>query len=140
MNNLIFSGLIIGMFMSSICICIAPIMVFITNKNDSKLGLGLSRFKPTNLIMGFITVLYPIWILLGLFFAFSLELLISFFNEKLWIIEFSYLLFQLLVLFFGGIIAYLIKLIFNSIRLNVIFFVIFYVLFGIVFPLMVANS
>ena len=90
--------------------------------------------------MGFITVLYPIWILLGLFFAFSLELLISFFNEKLWIIEFSYLLFQLLVLFFGGIIAYLIKLIFNSIRLNVIFFVIFYVLFGIVFPLMVANS
>ena len=140
MNNLIFSGLITGMFMSSICICIAPIMVFITNKNDSKLGLGLSRCKPTNLIMGFITVLYAIWILLGLFFAFSLELLISFFNEKLWIIEFSYLLFQLLVLFFGGIIAYLIKLIFNSIRLNVIFFLIFYVLFGIVFPLMVANS
>ena len=75
MNNLIFSGLIIGMFMSSICICIAPIMVFITNKNDSKLGLGLSRFKPANLIMGFISVLYPIWILLGLFFAFSVELL-----------------------------------------------------------------
>ncbi|MCH2305741.1 MAG: hypothetical protein MK334_02320 [SAR202 cluster bacterium] len=140
MNNLLFSGLITGMFMSSICVCIAPIMVFITNKNDSKLGLGLSRFKPTNLIMGFISVLYPFWILLGLFFAFSFELLILFFNEKLWIVEYSYLLFELLVLFFAGIIAYLIKLIFNSIRLNVIFFVIFYLLFGIAFPVMATNS
>ena len=90
--------------------------------------------------MGFISVLYPFWILLGLFFAFSFELLILFFNEKLWIVEYSYLLFELLVLFFAGIIAYLIKLIFNSIRLNVIFFVIFYLLFGIAFPVMATNS
>ena len=129
MNNFLFSGLISGMFMSSICICITPIMVFITTKNDSKLGLGLSNFKPINLIIGFITVLYPIWILLGLFFAFSLESLISLFGGNLWIIEWSYFLFELLVLFFGMIITYLIKLIFNSIRLTIIFFMIFYVFF-----------
>jgi len=140
MNNLLFSGLISGMFMSSICICMAPIMVFITIKNDSKLGLGLSKFKPINVIIGFITVLYPIWILIGLFFVFSGELLISSFNDDLWIFKWSYLLFELLVLFFGMIITYLIKLVFNSIRLSIIFFMIFYVLFGIAFPLMGAIS
>jgi len=118
----------------------APIMVFITIKNDSKLGLGLSKFKPINVIIGFITVLYPIWILIGLFFVFSGELLISSFNDDLWIFKWSYLLFELLVLFFGMIITYLIKLVFNSIRLSIIFFMIFYVLFGIAFPLMGAIS
>ena len=140
MNNFLFLGLISGMFMSSICICMAPIMVFITTKNDYQLGLGLSKFKPINLIIGFITVLYPIWILIGLLFAFSLELLISLFNDALWIIGWSYLLFEFLVLFFGIIITYLFKVIFNGIRLSIIFFMIFYVLFGIAFPLMVVNS
>lgn len=140
MSNFLFSGLISGMFMSSICICVAPIMVFITTKNDSKLGLGLNKFKPINLIIGFITVLYPVWILIGLLFAFSLKLLMPLFNDNLWIIEWGYLVFELLVLFFGLTITYLVKVIFNSIRLSIIFFVIFYALFGIAFPLMVANS
>jgi len=140
MNNLIFSGLISGMFMSSICVCIAPIMVFITTKNDLPLGFGLKKFKPVNIIIGFITVLYPIWIFLGLFFAFSFELFIMLFDQDIGWVKWGYILFGLLVLFMGLCISYLIKLIFISIRLSIIFFVLFITLFGVAFPLMVLSS